>query len=71
MVCCFRHEELFWPKVKGYLMTQLPPTNQLPLLRQCVHRPHYSKIGTPSVHVGSLKLRLYIAKHCHHAKHAG
>ena len=29
------------------------------------------KIGTPSVHVGSLKLRLYIAKHCHHAKHAG
>ena len=28
------------------------------------------KIGTRSVHVGSLKLRLYTAKHRDHVKHA-
>ena len=39
---------------------------------------HIQKIGTRSVHVGSLsklrarhfKLKLYVAKHCDHVKHA-
>ena len=61
---------------KKYLKKLLSHQNLYNYATTCVL--HFTKIGTRSVHVGSLsevrarhfKLRLCVAKHCDHVKHA-